>query len=77
VDRLVLAGAAAVLNTIAYAVLACLDVVLLLEGRMRTEGLDIALRWALRRGVAVSLAAPTAPTTRAAVDPTGRAGVAR
>ncbi len=77
VDRLVLAGAAAVLNTIAYAVLACLDVVLLLEGRMRTEGLDIALRWALRRGVAVSLAAPTAPTTRAAVDPAGRAGVAR
>jgi hypothetical protein len=68
VDRIVLASAAAVLNTIAYSVLACLDVVLLLEGRMRTEGLDIALRWALRRGVAISLAAPTsgkAPSPKA------------
>ena len=63
VDRIVLAAAAAVLNTIAYSVLACLDVVLLLEGRMRTEGLDIALRWALRRGVAVSLAAPVSSDT--------------
>ncbi len=77
VDRIVLAGAAAVLNTIAYAVLACLAVVLLLEGRMRTEGLDIALRWALRRGAAVSLAAPTAPVTRAAAGPAGRSGAVR
>jgi hypothetical protein len=43
-----------VVNTIAYAVLACLDAVLHLENRMRVEGLDIALTRALRRG------APTA-----------------
>jgi hypothetical protein len=33
-------------------VLACLDVMLLLEARMRSEGLDIALRRDLRRGLA-------------------------
>lgn len=37
-------------NTIAYAVLGCLDAVLHLENRMRVEGLDIALTRALRRG---------------------------
>lgn len=57
-DRLALAAAAAAVNAVAYPVLGCLDVMLLLEGRMRTEGLDIALRWALRRGVAPSLEAP-------------------
>jgi hypothetical protein len=57
-DRLVLAAAAAAVNAVAYPVLGCLDVMLLLEGRMRTEGLDIAMRWALRRGVAPSLEAP-------------------
>jgi hypothetical protein len=57
-DRVLLATAAVVVNAVAYPVLGCLDVMLLLEGRMRSEGLDIALRWALRRGVAPSLAAP-------------------
>jgi hypothetical protein len=57
-DRLALATAAAVVNAVAYPVLGCLDVMLLLEGRMRTEGLDISLRWALRRGVAPSLEVP-------------------
>ena len=57
-DRLALAAAAVAVNAVAYPVLGCLDVMLLLEGRMRTEGLDIALRWALRRGVAPSLEAP-------------------
>lgn len=41
----------AVVNTVAYAVLGCLDVVLHLEGRMRVEGLDLALGRAVRRGV--------------------------
>jgi hypothetical protein len=40
-----------VVNTVAYAVLGCLDAVLLLECRMRVEGLDIALSRALRRGL--------------------------
>jgi hypothetical protein len=45
------AGAAwAAVNAVAYATLACLDAVLYLETRMRTEGLDIALGRALRRG---------------------------
>jgi hypothetical protein len=57
-DRVALAAAAVVVNAVAYPVLGCLDVMLLLEGRMRTEGLDISMRWALRRGVAPSLEAP-------------------
>jgi hypothetical protein len=57
-DRVVIAGAALIVNAIAYPVLGCLDVIVLLETRMRTEGLDIALRWAMRRGVAPSLEAP-------------------
>jgi hypothetical protein len=52
VDRLVLAGTAVLANALAYPMLGCLDVMLLLETRMRTEGLDIALRRALTRGVA-------------------------
>jgi hypothetical protein len=51
-DRLVLAGTAVLANALAYPMLGCLDVMLLLEARMRTEGLDIALRRALTRGVA-------------------------
>jgi hypothetical protein len=39
----------AVVNTVAYAVLGCLDTVLHLENRMRVEGLDLALGRALRR----------------------------
>ena len=57
-DRIALGAAALVVNAIAYPVLGCLDVMLLLESRIRTEGLDIGLRWALRRGVAPSLEAP-------------------
>ncbi|MFI5491793.1 hypothetical protein [Actinoplanes sp. NPDC051859] len=37
-------------NTVAYAALACVDAVLLLELRIRTEGLDIALSRARSRG---------------------------
>jgi hypothetical protein len=40
-----------VVNTVAYAVLGCLDAVLHVENRMRVEGLDLALGRALRRGV--------------------------
>ncbi len=57
-DRIAISVAAIVVNAVAYPVLACLDVMLLLEARMRTEGLDISLRWALRRGVTPSLEAP-------------------
>jgi hypothetical protein len=59
-DRLLLAGTAVLANALAYPMLGCLDVMLLLEVRMRTEGLDISLRRALRRGVATeaSLAVP-------------------
>lgn len=57
-DRIAIAAALVIINAIAYPVLGCLDTMLLLEGRMRTEGLDISLRWALRRGVAPSLEAP-------------------
>jgi hypothetical protein len=48
-----LAGVVAwvMVNTAAYAVLGCLDAVLHLEARMRTEGLDLALDRALRRGI--------------------------
>ncbi|WP_052311673.1 MULTISPECIES: hypothetical protein [unclassified Actinoplanes] len=37
-------------NTVAYAALACLDAVLLVDARIRTEGLDIALHRARARG---------------------------
>jgi hypothetical protein len=45
-------------NTIAYATLACFDPVLYLETRMRTEGLDIAVGRTLRLGHPVDLAEP-------------------
>lgn len=51
VDNLLMAGVYLVANTLMYPMLASLDVVLHLEVRMRTEGLDISLRRALRRGV--------------------------
>jgi hypothetical protein len=57
-DRIAISAALVIVNAVAYPVLGCLDTMLLLEGRMRTEGLDISLRWALRRGVAPSLEAP-------------------
>jgi hypothetical protein len=52
VDNLLLGTAWLLVNGLAYPVLGCLDVALHLEIRMRTEGLDIALRRMLRRGVA-------------------------
>jgi hypothetical protein len=51
-DNVVLAVIAVLTNSLAYPVLACLDVMLLLEARMRSEGLDISLRRDLRRGMA-------------------------
>jgi hypothetical protein len=49
-DNLMMAVIYLAVNAIAYPMLACLDAVLLLEARMRTEGLDIALRRSLQRG---------------------------
>jgi hypothetical protein len=51
-DNVVMAAIAVVTNALAYPALACLDVMLLVETRMRSEGLDIALRRDLRRGSA-------------------------
>jgi hypothetical protein len=66
VDALLLAGAAILVNGLAYPMLGCLDVALHLEARMRCEGLDIQLRGALRRGVSAetALAAPGRRGTR-------------
>jgi hypothetical protein len=56
VDNVIMGAVWLVVNALAYPVLACLDACLHLETRMRTEGLDIALRRALHRGVATDLA---------------------
>lgn len=59
--RWLIAGIAwALVNTVAYPALACLDAVLHLETRMRTEGLDIALSraYATGRPPAANLALP-------------------
>ena len=45
-------------NTIGYAMLACVDAVLHVETRVRTEGLDIAIARTRARDEPVSLAAP-------------------
>jgi hypothetical protein len=60
VDNLIMGAAWLVVNALAYPVLGCLDVALHLEARMRSEGLDIALRRSVRRGVdpATALAVP-------------------
>jgi hypothetical protein len=60
VDNLLMGGVWLLVNALAYPVLGCFDVALHLEIRMRTEGLDIALRRTLRRGVAAdnALAVP-------------------
>jgi hypothetical protein len=60
VDNLIMGATWLVVNALAYPVLGCLDVALHLEARMRTEGLDIALRRSVRRGVdpATALAVP-------------------
>jgi hypothetical protein len=52
----VAAALAAAVNAVAYPALACLDAVLYLETRMRTEGLDIWLGRALRAGSTPDLA---------------------
>jgi hypothetical protein len=59
-DALLISAVYLVVNALAYPMLACLDAVLHLEARIRTEGLDIALRQALHRGVETAplLAAP-------------------
>jgi hypothetical protein len=44
-------------DTLAYATLACFDAVLYLDTRMRTEGLDITVSRQLRRRIPVELAA--------------------
>jgi hypothetical protein len=51
VDNVLMAAVFLVVNALAYPMLACLDAMLHLEARMRTEGLDIALRQSLHRGV--------------------------
>ena len=57
-------------NSVAYATLACLDAVVYLETRMRTEGLDLAVARAQRLGRRVDLAesallgAPPVPVRR-------------
>jgi len=65
VDALLLGAAWLMVNALAYPVLGCLDVAQHLEIRMRTEGLDIALRRSLRRGVAAeaALAVPAKQAT--------------
>lgn len=71
VDDLLMGATWLVVNALAYPILGCLDVALLLESRMRTEGLDIALRVSLRRGRSAELALaagpqPAAPRTQPA-----------
>jgi hypothetical protein len=60
VDNVLTGLAWLAVNALAYPMLACLDACLHLEARMRTEGLDIALRRALSRGVSTepALAVP-------------------
>ncbi|HEY8473359.1 MAG TPA: hypothetical protein VIL37_12095 [Natronosporangium sp.] len=48
-DNLLMAVIYLAVNMVAYPTLACLDAVLYLEARMRSEGLDIALRRSLHR----------------------------
>jgi hypothetical protein len=50
-DNVVMAGVFLMVNALAYPMLGCLDAVLHTESRMRTEGLDIALRRSLARRV--------------------------
>jgi hypothetical protein len=56
VDHLFTGLAWLAVNSIAYPVLACLDAALHLDARMRTEGLDITLGRALKRGVSTEAA---------------------
>jgi len=66
-DNVLMAVVYLMVNLLAYPMLACLDAVLHLEARMRTEGLDIALRRDVQRGVDTGLTlAPAAPDRGAA-----------
>lgn len=56
VDNVLMGASWLVVNALAYPVLGCLDVALHLDVRMRTEGLDIAVRGSLRRGAATDRA---------------------
>jgi hypothetical protein len=56
IDHLFTGIAWLAVNCIAYPVLACLDATLHLDARMRTEGLDITLGRALKRGVSTEAA---------------------
>jgi hypothetical protein len=62
VDNVLMGAAWLLVNSLAYPMLGCLDAALHLDARMRTEGLDIALRRTVRRGVASddALAVPRA-----------------
>jgi hypothetical protein len=51
-DRVLMGVTWLLVNALAYPILGCLDVALLLESRMRTEGLDLALRVSLLRNAA-------------------------
>ncbi|WP_432831488.1 hypothetical protein [Dactylosporangium sp. CA-092794] len=53
---LAMAGIWALVNTVAYAMLACIDAVLYLEIRMRVEGLDVAIGRLRRLGRPIDLA---------------------
>ncbi|HEY0697635.1 MAG TPA: hypothetical protein VGD43_07475 [Micromonospora sp.] len=55
-DHLVVGLAWLAVNSVAYPALACLDTVLHLDLRMRTEGLDLSLRRALTRRVSAESA---------------------
>jgi hypothetical protein len=61
VDNLLMGATWLLVNSLAYPILGCLDVALLIESRMRTEGLDIGLRVTLRRGRAAELAVAARP----------------
>lgn len=67
VDAIVLGATWLIVNAVAYPILGCLDTALHLDIRMRVEGLDIALRRVLQRGVSAesALAVPSRSQTPA------------
>lgn len=66
----VVGGAAwATVNAVAYPVLACLDAVLHLETRMRTEGLDLAISRARATGRSPAAILPLTPRGPAMIAP--------
>jgi hypothetical protein len=73
VDNVLMGASWLIVNALAYPVLGCLDVALHLDVRMRTEGLDIALRGCMRRGAATdrALAVPRAVPAGQRAAPVG------